>query len=142
VVNDHALKGAGVLPGALTGKLSDVAGLVVAPWVLAVLLRATTRRAVALAHVLVGVGFSAINLSPTCARAVEALTAYTPVPWRITVDPTDLAALPALALSFFVLGEVARRLAGERRLRALQPAWRQAARATTLSLGLAACVAT
>src|SRR5690606_12557634 len=24
VVNDHALKGAGVLPGALTGKLSDV----------------------------------------------------------------------------------------------------------------------
>jgi hypothetical protein len=31
VLNDHWLKGAGLLPGWLTGKLSDFAGLIVAP---------------------------------------------------------------------------------------------------------------
>jgi hypothetical protein len=33
-VNDHVMKGSGVLPGAVTGKLSDLAGLFVAPIVL------------------------------------------------------------------------------------------------------------
>jgi hypothetical protein len=37
-LNDHVLKGAGLLPAWLTGKLSDVAGLVVAPVLLAALL--------------------------------------------------------------------------------------------------------
>ena len=37
-LNDHMLKGSGLLPGALTGKLSDVAGMVAAP-VLAAALR-------------------------------------------------------------------------------------------------------
>ena len=43
IVNDHALKGSGLLPGVVTGKLSDLAGLVVAPVLLAVLLRVRTR---------------------------------------------------------------------------------------------------
>lgn len=34
-LNDHALKGAGLLPGWLTGKLSDVMGLYFAPLLLA-----------------------------------------------------------------------------------------------------------
>jgi hypothetical protein len=35
-LNDHLLKGAGLLPGAVTGKLSDLAGMLVAPVLLAV----------------------------------------------------------------------------------------------------------
>ncbi|KYF51085.1 hypothetical protein BE08_09470, partial [Sorangium cellulosum] len=96
VLNDHALKGSGLLPGWLTGKLSDLAGLLVAPAALAALLRVSSRRGFLGAHVATGAVFSAINLAPQAARAVEALMALTPLPWRITVDPTDLMALPAL----------------------------------------------
>lgn len=103
VVNDHLLKAAGWLPGAVTGKLSDVAGLLVAPALLAALLGLRTRRALGLAHAAVGAGFAAINLWPAAARALEAATAVTPFPWQVTVDPTDLLALPALLLSWTVL---------------------------------------
>jgi hypothetical protein len=44
LINDHVLKVVGVLPGWLTGKLSDVAGLIVAP-VLAAGWRARGRQA-------------------------------------------------------------------------------------------------
>jgi outer membrane protein assembly factor BamB len=45
LLNDHVLQGAGVLPGALTGKLSDVAGLVLVPALVASLARARSRSA-------------------------------------------------------------------------------------------------
>ncbi|WP_437590653.1 hypothetical protein [Sorangium sp. So ce1000] len=105
VLNDHALKGSGLLPGWLTGKLSDFAGLLVAPAVLASLLRVTSRRGFLGAHVVTCAVFSIIKLAPDAARAVEALMALTPLPWRITVDPTDLIALPVLLVSYRVLGE-------------------------------------
>src|SRR5690606_7865931 len=38
VANDHWLKGSGMVPGVLTGKLSDFAGMLVAPTLLAALL--------------------------------------------------------------------------------------------------------
>src|SRR5690242_20127817 len=38
-INDHLLKGAGVLPGWLTGKLSDIAGLFFFPLLLTALAR-------------------------------------------------------------------------------------------------------
>ena len=97
VLNDHALKGAGLLPGWLTGKLSDVAGMLVAPLLLAVIAQVSSRHGWALAHVAVGVVFAAIKLSDTAAQAFETLTALTPFPWVIVVDPSDLLALPALA---------------------------------------------
>lgn len=103
VINDHVLKGAGVLPSWLTGKLSDFAGMLVAPLLVVCLLRIRSERASALVHVAVGAVFAAINVSPACARMFEALTALTPLPWAITVDPTDLIALPALLVSFAVL---------------------------------------
>jgi hypothetical protein len=102
-INDHMLKGSGHLPGWLTGKLSDFAGLVVAPALLAALLRLSSRRALVAAHAATGLVFAAIKISPAAARAFEALTALTPFPWSITVDPTDLLALPALAVAFRVL---------------------------------------
>lgn len=137
VVNDHVLKGAGLLPGGVTGKLSDVAGLLVAPWILAFLWRARTRPLVLLSHVVVGAGFAAINLSPPLARAVEELTAGTPFPWIITVDRLDLLTLPALAFSFVVLGAVARD-------EPLLPrgALRRSLQGLGFTLGLLACVAT
>ncbi|XXX77940.1 hypothetical protein WMF30_04100 [Sorangium sp. So ce134] len=133
VLNDHALKGSGLLPGWATGKLSDFAGLLVAPAVLAALLRVSSRRGFLAAHVATGAVFSAIKLAPEAARAVEALMALTPLPWRITVDPTDLIALPMLVVSYRVLGEAARRP---------EPAQRPIARRLALIAGSLACVAT
>lgn len=101
--NDHVLKGAGVLPGWVTGKLSDFAGLMVAPVILAWCLRVRSRRAFAAAHVAVGAVFSALEVSPSLATAV----ATSIDPWmttRIVADLGDLIALPALLVSFFLFG--------------------------------------
>lgn len=100
VLNDHLFKGSGLLPGGLTGKLSDVAGLVMAPALLATLLRAGSRRALLGVHLAIGAVFAAIKLSPAVASGFEALMALGPLPWYITVDPSDLLALPALLLSW------------------------------------------
>src|SRR5687768_2023818 len=102
-VNDHLLKGAGLLPGVLTGKLSDFAGMLVAPALLAALLGVTSRRGLLHCHIAVGLVFALINLSPACADAWSWLMGLVGFPWTITVDPTDLLALPALALGWRVL---------------------------------------
>lgn len=98
--NDHLFKGGGWLPPGITGKLSDFVGLLVAPALLAVLCRVRTDRGLLRAHIAVALGFAAINLSPALAAWVETVTAATPFPWRITVDPSDLIALPMAALSY------------------------------------------
>ncbi|MBX3251404.1 MAG: hypothetical protein KF901_29775 [Myxococcales bacterium] len=92
VLNDHVLKHAGVLPGWLTGKLSDFVGLYVAPAVLVALLAG---RAPRLAFVATGVVFAAINLSRGAADLLEAM-----LPWQIWTDPSDLVALPMLWLAW------------------------------------------
>ena len=96
VLNDHSLKGSGVLPGWFTGKLSDFAGLLVAPAVLIALAGLRSRRSVAWAHAAVGLGLAAIKLFPAAAGFVETTMANTLTPWHIVVDPTDLLALPML----------------------------------------------
>jgi hypothetical protein len=101
LVNDHVLKGAGIAPDWLTGKLSDFAGLIVAPPVLAAALlglfgaRRATLIAVA-APVAVGVGFAAIKLDATAAHHAEQLFRALGVASRIWLDPTDLFALAVL----------------------------------------------
>lgn len=103
-LNDHVLKHAGALPDWLTGKLSDFAGLYVAPALLATLLRVRSRSALALCHVAVGAGFAAINLDPGCAAwCVRALSAFG-IHWRIVSDAADLIALPILLASMHWLG--------------------------------------
>ncbi|NUP13026.1 MAG: PQQ-binding-like beta-propeller repeat protein [Polyangiaceae bacterium] len=104
LVNDHLLKGAGILPGWVTGKLSDFAGLVVAPALLAWILRARSRSVWIAAHVAVGVGFALLEWSPA-ARSVEALTSALGFPWRLTCDWTDLLALASLFVSFRIAEE-------------------------------------
>ena len=104
LLNDHVLKHAAGIAGApVTGKLSDVAGLVIAPILLAVLIRARRHGALLAIHGVTGAVFAAINVSPAAAGAFESLTALGPLPWAITVDPTDLLALPALGLSWALL---------------------------------------
>ena len=105
LLNDHVLKHAGVLPGALTGKLSDFAGLIVAPVLAAALLRARGPLARALAFALPTVPFMAINLSSAAAAAMEAATAAIGMPWRIWTDPTDLVALAVLPVAWHVSAE-------------------------------------
>ncbi len=102
-LNDHFLKGSGLLPGVVTGKLSDFAGLLVAPALLAVLLQLSSRRALVAAHLATGLVFAAVKLAPPAARALEWLMELGPFHATIVVDPTDLFALPALLVSFAVL---------------------------------------
>jgi hypothetical protein len=101
LANDHVLKGAGVLPAALTGKLSDFAGMIVAPPLLALLLgraRVTPGVRARSATLLVGAGLCAIKLLPFAAHALETATRSVGLAWQIALDPTDLWALLALPL--------------------------------------------
>jgi cysteine-rich repeat protein len=104
VLNDHVLKGAGALPGVVTGKLSDVAGLFAAPALLCVLVRARTRHAAALAHAAVGFGYAALELSSELTAAAALAYRWLGLTWRSWSDPTDLLALAVLpaAFAFFV----------------------------------------
>jgi len=116
VINDHVLKAA--MPGMLTGKLSDVAGLFYFPLLLTAGARliagavrwlagaAPGRRIpplrrwhLTLAAVLTGAVFAAINTLPS-AMAMWDATLSLFVPSRGTVDPTDLMALVMLPLAW------------------------------------------
>lgn len=122
VVNDHVLKGSGLLPGLVTGKLSDFAGLFFFPLLLVTLanLAATTlstssRRAralsgatttqLAIACVATAAVFAAIKVSTGARDAWVAFldplyAAVSRGRASVVVDPSDLSALPVLALAF------------------------------------------
>lgn len=115
VVNDRLLKGSGALPAWLTGKLSDVAGLFFFPLLLTALARLLAwpvlrRRPplrpalLATAIALTAAAFAAVKLVPAAAVAFAAAVAWLdPTDWFahvfVTPDPTDLLALPVLALT-------------------------------------------
>jgi hypothetical protein len=129
VVNDHVLKGAGVLPGWLTGKLSDFAGLLVAPVLGAALIRARSPRARAITFALVAGGFAAVKLVPAAARLSVELAGLVGLDWSFAPDPTDLVAFAILPLAWHVAahrGPHAPRVWTER---------------LALGLGVAACIA-
>jgi hypothetical protein len=124
VVNDHLLKRE--WPGPVTGKLSDVAGMLVAPPLLAVALALTRRRSsdrqAAVALALTGAGFLLAKTSAAGARTASQLWSLTGVPTRILADPTDLLALPVLAVAWLLWRTARQRpaiLPGGRRTRAL-----------------------
>lgn len=108
LLNDHLLKGAGIAPAWLTGKLSDVAGLVVAPVLVAALVGA--RRAAARIACIAGVAlpFVAIKVSPSAAHALAALASAVGLRWHVWSDPTDLAALAVLPVTYHALARAAR----------------------------------
>ncbi len=117
VLNDHVLKDA--YGNALTGKLSDVAGLLFFPlmlqagWELA-RDRVTGNRFLIGAAVATALVFASVQLNPLAADAyryglgalqwpVRALMGGAYAPVAVTPDPTDLLALPAAAAAV-VLG--------------------------------------
>ena len=128
-LNDHLLKVE--FGNAVTGKLSDVAGLVVVPLIPVsayALVCDTlgrpprhTRSVLLLSTVLVGVLFAGINLDVAWGEAYRQALACAQWPFRLvagwvggqsvqgltplvhTVDPTDLIALPALAIPWWVV---------------------------------------
>jgi hypothetical protein len=113
-VNDHLLKGAGILPGWLTGKISDVAGVVFFPLLLTALLDtaiwAANRVVTALgfeprlrsaltvprllaACALTAGSLAAIKLSDAGVAAYQGVTGAFGFTSHVIQDPTDLFAL-------------------------------------------------
>jgi hypothetical protein len=116
VVNDRVLKGSS-LTGWWTGKLSDVAGLATFPLVVTATLDAsawliartgarldfTLRRwKLAAAIGATGIGFATIKLSATAGAEVAALLGSVFGSATIVPDRTDLIALPALAVAWWI----------------------------------------
>src|ERR1043166_7414642 len=109
VLNDHVWKAR--YPGWVTGKLSDVAGLIVFPLVACALVRVVVRtraeRVLAAAIAATMIGFALVKLwSPAthaCAVAMGALQApLSPSPVTIVRDPTDLLALPFALVAWWL----------------------------------------
>jgi len=123
LVNDHILKG--LYPSALTGKLSDFAGLFFFPYLLTTFFclaglaislagkhlsglawpcKFTLGQVALSAYVSTGVLFSAFKVSPAFNAAANGLLSHVSgLPIWILLDPTDLIALLALAPSFALL---------------------------------------
>lgn len=138
VANDWLAKPSPAVPGWLSGKLSDVAGLVAAPLVAtaavdcALLLAARAgarvdfslgRGRLTAAVFTSGLAFAAVKLWPAAARAFERAGGLVGLDWRAVADPTDLVALPALAVAWWVgRREIARVPLG--RIEVLERRWR------------------
>ena len=114
VVNDWLLKPR-FGPSFVTGKLSDLAGLVFAPVVLSaaiglVVRRPLTRRRLYACVAATGICFAATKLSATAAGWLVAALSW----WRpasVYVDPTDLFCLPALLVALWIGNDELRRAA-------------------------------
>jgi hypothetical protein len=141
LLNDHVLKAA--WPGIVTGKLSDCAGLVLAPLVVQASWEVgrwtlgrswgPSRRVAVVAAAIVGIGFAAaktVSLAadfyraglgilqwPIAALASVAASGTLPDlrPVAFVRDPTDLVALPALLLPIAIGWRRGRAGAGDRR---------------------------
>jgi hypothetical protein len=135
VLNDHVLKGAGIVPGVLTGKLSDFAFLFFAPIVLVYLTRARAALFVAGMFAAPAALFATINVSPAASDAfARALSMI--VPSSHVCDVEDLAALAILPLSWAYLW---RRTAVRAVDRGSGPRWRHVVVTMIASIG---CLAT
>ena len=101
VVNDHVLKGSGWAPSLLTGKISDFAGLIAAPPLLATFLRVRQDRGLVASWTTVAVAFTALKTSAYASAIYERILSV--VHAHNVVDPTDLMALVALPIGFWIL---------------------------------------
>ncbi len=115
IVNDHWLKA--LFPGFVTGKLSDFAGLAFFPLLVRAVWALPTGRAgprvLPVACLLTALGFAAVKTLPPFHDAYEVglgwlqfpfralFGATTPARTHLVMDPTDLVALPAVALAWW-----------------------------------------
>jgi hypothetical protein len=112
-------------PGAVTGKLSDLAGLIFAPVVLSaaigLVLHAAarlgaridpslSRRRLVACTAATGAVFAAVKLDPAAGRALAALIAQLGRPAAFAADRTDLWCLPALAVALWIGRDELRRV--------------------------------
>lgn len=102
LLNDHVLKGAAILPGIVTGKLSDFCGLFVLPIVIARVSGMQSRRAHALICAACAVAFAIVKTT------VLGNAIYRAVLGSTLIDPTDLVALPSAFVAYFALRTPAR----------------------------------
>ena len=103
LLNDHVLKGAGIAPGWLTGKLSDFSWLVVAPVGLSAMVGARSRASNAVLLGAVAALFIATELSQGVADQVASIATALGQPTRLWADPTDLIALSILPVTWHLL---------------------------------------
>lgn len=113
-VNDHVWKDE--FGSWWTGKLSDLAGMVVFPLLIAVAINRWTRRPMELAIAFTASFFTAINVFAPADVATEWLLSLI-VNSRLTMDPTDLVVLPALTGAWWLWNRPAQTL------RRLRTAW-------------------
>jgi hypothetical protein len=118
LANDWLIKPRALAPGWLSGKLSDVAGLLAAPlvataaidcalWLVALasplLIDFSLRRGRLYgAALLVASGFAAVKTWPAAAHALERAADWIGFHWSVVSDPGDLVALPAVALAVWL----------------------------------------
>ena len=89
LLNDHLFKS--LWPGVVTGKLSDVAGLIVAPPLLNLLIR-RPRTSI----LLTGAAFTLVKTTAIGAALASQAWTLAWSPSLVLADPVDLIALPAL----------------------------------------------
>ena len=109
--NDHLFKAA--WPGLVTGKLSDVAGLALAPPAVTVVVallvpRLTVRTVAGTTTLTIGIVFALVKGTALGAAGASAGWTWAAGPSTILRDPTDLLALPALAASWWAFTHVRR----------------------------------
>jgi hypothetical protein len=126
-INDWVLKprpGQGALAAVVTGKLSDVAGLVFAPVVLSAAIGlvlhgaarlgarvdpSLSRRRLIACTAATGAVFVAVKLVPAAAHALGVAISQIRAA-RIVADPSDLCCLPALAVAWWIGRDELRRV--------------------------------
>jgi hypothetical protein len=103
-VNDHLLKGSGLLDGAITGKLSDVAGLFFFPLLISAAVRGVRGAVVDDERDHPAIALSAITATGLTFTALKTLPPFNEVVSAVlgpnVLDPTDLWALLALLPSW------------------------------------------
>ncbi|HEU5077247.1 MAG TPA: hypothetical protein VFU02_23810 [Polyangiaceae bacterium] len=102
VLNDCWFKSSGFMPHWLTGKLSDVTGLIVAPVTLALLVARRSPRIYRASFGLVALIFGAVELSTECADLLVRGLGVLGLSWTLWPDPTDLLALLVLPVAWRV----------------------------------------
>lgn len=112
-------------PSAITGKLSDLAGLIFAPVILSAAIGlalhalarlgaridpSLSRRRLALCTLATGAVFAAVKLDPRAADLLATLLSHLGRPAAIYLDRTDLLCLPALAVALWIGRDELRRV--------------------------------
>ncbi|WP_155348832.1 hypothetical protein [Acrocarpospora pleiomorpha] len=95
LLNDHLFKG--LWPGVVTGKLSDLVGLIAAPALVNLLIRRPW-----LSVVLTGAVFTLVKTTATGAYLASQAWTLGWGPSVVLADPTDLFALPALYAAWWI----------------------------------------